>query len=699
MGIQQLAVLSATLRLENEFTTADVVREAGVSPDVVRKTFQRYAHCFRVLRADNLPASGGTANIRSLTELGRKEIADAAAEARQALPVRPQPPDRSKGPGGEPAGLLGAEQVLYELVTASGPRGRSTLLDEVRSLLDFGASEIRRSPDQVNAARLAASLQVYRVIGSLHLAAEKLVSRLEQPLAGEVRELAESVLSPRASGQAGGKRGRLASVPGISRLVAARTKAAAEADEVARLLLEVGSQAGWCAAVGKPDGIWTASESQFLQAQFGAAPEPRAPDALAIARKISSTRPQGKRAVFTGAVAAFLSSAFENRVAADSHIPPRWLEGPSARSIADWLVSSWWRVRWEPPSWGRPGAAWLSAHSVPVPRLRAGTHALASQGDYICLLDATHPIGSLGPRVLLMRCATGQQFEEGAEAFITNVLTEAGGAGATVGLKSLSTRWEELDAERRDPVRSAYRKIEAVLGYGPGRSPGGLVDTLSSRSLGGFDDGGMELAAACAGPKALTWARRTVSCWAEIKGFSGRVAPIPLRVPSMDGSPDGPWDAGIRLAREFRTGYGLGEGPLDDPTVAGLIGLTRLQLLEEFAHPDREFPFSMALRELGSGKISMLFSSDQRHSRRFDAARLLAAALFSNDQQLLVASEARTAVQTAQRAFATEVLAPIAELRGFMSGGDLSPEAAERAAQKFGISSIAIQNHLDASST
>src|SRR5438270_12556296 len=110
MGIRRLSVLSAAVRLGREFTTADLVRESGASPDVVRKTFQRCESYFKVVPKKGDASSSGAAKVRSLTDVGREAIERDLAEAREAFTPEPAWPEEIEG---DPAAVLAVERVLF----------------------------------------------------------------------------------------------------------------------------------------------------------------------------------------------------------------------------------------------------------------------------------------------------------------------------------------------------------------------------------------------------------------------------------------------------------------------------------------------------------------------------------------------------------------------------------------------------------
>src|SRR5208282_5906654 len=82
-----------------------------------------------------------------------------------------------------------------------------------------------------------------------------------------------------------------------------------------------------------------------------------------------------------------------------------------------------------------------------------------------------------------------------------------------------------------------------------------------------------------------------------------------------------------------------------------------------------------------------------RPARRFEAARFIADYLCAPQDRWLPITDAATARQKVQRAFAAEFLCPIESLRAYL-GNEFLPEAFEDAAEHFGISEMAVISHL-----
>lgn len=79
---------------------------------------------------------------------------------------------------------------------------------------------------------------------------------------------------------------------------------------------------------------------------------------------------------------------------------------------------------------------------------------------------------------------------------------------------------------------------------------------------------------------------------------------------------------------------------------------------------------------------------------RFEAARLIVGHhLASRRERWLSATDAKTARQKVQRAFAAESLCPF-DAPGEFPEEDSSPEAIEEAGARFGVSKLAVKSHL-----
>ena len=268
MGIQQLSVLSAALRLGQEFTTADLVRESGASPDAVRKTFQRYNDYFMVVREKGVAVSGGAARVRVLTDAGREAIECGLAEARDAFMPEPPSPEMTE-PSGDSGSLLAIERVLFNLVPRSSPQARGILLEEALSHLNFGLGQAKRTADTANAIRLGTLGRTLSCVKAMHRAAEELATRLAVVRAASVRAITEALLNADAAAQFRDQRPTTGFHTGFEHLAAARREASEEADDVVRRLLDLEREPGWCIALGFSGDVFMKSERNMLELRLG----------------------------------------------------------------------------------------------------------------------------------------------------------------------------------------------------------------------------------------------------------------------------------------------------------------------------------------------------------------------------------------------------------------------------------------------
>jgi hypothetical protein len=257
----------------------------------------------------------------------------------------------------------------------------------------------------------------------------------------------------------------------------------------------------------------------------------------------------------------------------------------------------------------------------------------------------------------------------------------------------LERLWNDVCKERRDPELATLRRFEAVLGFDPQEAPQGLLNRMISLSNRAGEQAAEEIAPACAGPDPAG-ALNAIEEIASLPGIksSPRAADLlreqlrPLAIPAM------PWERGRSLARAVRIRHGWDGQPLTDESVASLLGISGADLKPSWS--DSAAPvLGLVIREPGN-EMRLHFRKRNRAGLRFEAARLLCDELVAPDSdQWLPATDSRTSRQKIQRAFAAELLCPINSLDEFLSG-DYTPERIEDAAERFGISPLAISSHL-----
>jgi hypothetical protein len=369
----------------------------------------------------------------------------------------------------------------------------------------------------------------------------------------------------------------------------------------------------------------------------------------------------------------------------------------SAYPLALWLASAWWRIRWEPlPSRVRlahdrlpADAPWRMNHELPAagygfvwPRL-----CFASDGESIRVVSRQSPSRSREPVRYLSDfdlVVPAREFEVGIDAFLERVLRRLEPLGET----DLHVLWREVVSERADREQAAARKIEARLGYDPDQAPSVLVERLLTLAADVGADAADEIAPVCAGGNPQGTLHQVIDL-ASRPGISGRIS-----IPERSHAPQGtelPWQHASQLAASVRKALGLGAEPLDDRSLAGFLQISPDDLNGK---PPASAALGLAVRTGNGRDLKLHFRKKNRPARRFEAARFIADYLAAGESdRWLPITDAATARQKLQRAFAAEFLCPIASLRSYL-GDEFDPEAFEDAAEYFGISEMAIKSHL-----
>lgn len=369
----------------------------------------------------------------------------------------------------------------------------------------------------------------------------------------------------------------------------------------------------------------------------------------------------------------------------------------SAYPLALWLASSWWRIRWEPlpsrirlASEGiRADGDWRMSHELAAagygfiwPEL-----TFASDGETILVTSrpstelSTEPVRYLSE---FEAHVPASSFEQETDRFLDLVLRRLDSLGQT----ELHILWSEVLAERADPAQSAVRRFEARLGFEPDEAPEVLVERLVEIASEAGMDAVDEIAPICSGSHPSEVLEQVVEL-AEKPGVAARIAVPELPI---DNRTTPPWQRGHNLANALRQSLSFGTQPLDDGTLGGLLEIGA----EHFSVTATRSasPVGLAVRSADRGELKLLFRKRNRPARRFEAARFLADSLCAPPRdRWLPITDAATARQRVQRAFAAELLCPIESLKTYL-GNEFPPEAFEDAAEYFGISEVAVKSHL-----
>jgi len=335
----------------------------------------------------------------------------------------------------------------------------------------------------------------------------------------------------------------------------------------------------------------------------------------------------------------------------------------SAHQLALWFAANWWRLRWEPanPNWSKD-ADWRIAHSMAS---AGGGYVwpnviFASDGDSLAVVSRPRlkpaPYEPIRYLNRIDARITAAEFEQKVDAFITTVLSRL--HSFAIQDDDLSQLWSEVLEERRDAEATQWRKLEALCGYDPDEAPAALVEMLISDSAHLGSHALEEVAAQ--GRHSTQEVLRQILALANATGkpkaggFRGTV-PVLTGAPTHHAS-DRPWQRATKLALHARQQWNLGKQPISNEKLAELLG-TRAGV---FTNPTKALsPMPIALRTGTGGNLDFYINKVHPNSRRFAFGRLLGDQLdFTNGGRLIPATDAATARQQFQRAFAQEFLCP-----------------------------------------
>lgn len=382
----------------------------------------------------------------------------------------------------------------------------------------------------------------------------------------------------------------------------------------------------------------------------------------------------------------------DGRPYADGFHDGEYVCGPyvSGYHLAEWLVWNWWRLRWEP---GPP-----EEQSAPLEWHLS--HGMANIGEGYLWPLITFSCDEFQCRITGKRTSASDpvpyqyrgagrmdipaiDFERGVDEFVGVALDRLSQARLTG--TNLQNMWQEVTAERNDPVVARFRRIEALLGFDPDELPeeriaGWIKD---AEALG--ETPLRELAVGAAGQ--MLSAQRIYES-TEAAGFTMNPEDAfqlqPFNQPRW-GDTDA-WRIGVSAAKALRAQAGLGDAPISNSRLAELAGMP-VAAIESGDKCTRNI--SWVLQQEGGG-ARVALRSQWKTARRFDVARLMGDRLFAgvhsgSDELLAPATRSYSYRQKAQRAFAGQLLSPWETVEG-MLGADYSVEHQEDIADYFDVS-------------
>ena len=369
----------------------------------------------------------------------------------------------------------------------------------------------------------------------------------------------------------------------------------------------------------------------------------------------------------------------------------------SAYPLARFLAENWWRLRWEPAT-ARVDAAWRLRHCFAAvgdgyswPNLE-----FASDGETIhtrMSAGSASDVAQIRYVASMAEWISADEFERSVDELLDAVTARLDAMGHRGS--DLSRLLDELRAERSDPEMTRWRRLEALAGYDPDEAPEAFIRDL----LGEMDAIGwpslQELVASSRDQAVQDLAilrealnqRGTRFGIAEFDHLRSAAAVNVTEVARP------PWLRAAEAAQRARQHLGLNGEVVSSRRLAEIFGIPE-DLLEtgEPLHA----PFSASVHSEEEGQNQLVLNKRLGTSRRFAVCRLLGDRLYSTDgeDRLSAATEAGTARQKFQRAFAQELLCPFEALKDVLGSDSPSDDDLDNAAQHFQVSPLLIRTTL-----
>ncbi len=398
---------------------------------------------------------------------------------------------------------------------------------------------------------------------------------------------------------------------------------------------------------------------------------------------------QGLIAVEAGGTC--LSECFDDpsRVRQDGPVVP-------THHLAEWLLENWWRLRYEPQVSNPDANYWWQSHNFtgigegylwPDITITSDGRLTVIRSVPSVVTHTSH-FGYFGsPRPVILPWSS---VERGIDGFVENVMELL----STKGLRNtnLDVLWADISAERENIALGRLRRFEALLGAYPDEFPEKELRIRLADSAALGDEAVDELAAAASGrgvDSMLT--AEDIRDMSNGHGAEMRISDalaLNDRL-STDCSQDkSAAEVGVSAAREVRIQAQLGDEKMDDRRLAEIAGVS----VRDIDKWTRDQPISFTLSN-GGDNTRMVLRGAYHENRRFNLARLVGDRMMWKESLMRPSTDAKTYRQKAQRAFASELLAPIDAVVDRMNE-DYSDEKIEDVARQFGVSNMVIDRSL-----
>lgn len=361
-------------------------------------------------------------------------------------------------------------------------------------------------------------------------------------------------------------------------------------------------------------------------------------------------------------------------------------------SVATWLLTNWWRLRWE----GRPAEPttdWRRVHCLSGIGGDDAWPALefSSDGDSIQLrMDAENrpSVSALRYLQTVMLEVPAERFDAAVERFVDMV--EARLAALVPQYGVLSELRAELAEERKSSSIARVCRWQALAGIDPGEATEAWIEAAQTLVEEAGPRAGDEIMSVL--PEFNDGLRSAAHVIDTMKMSLTAVDLSWVDPGTAPNARELPWQKGARLANEVRKRYHLGAGPLSNDTLSELLSVP-VPLL---GSPTKGIPLSGGFRNgVANGRTKIIWPSSRPANQRFFLARMIGAALvLAPDEHVVPVTNRYSALQKVERSFAQEFLCPWAALDAFTNEHGVNDDALVEAAEHFQVSEWTVRSTL-----
>lgn len=367
----------------------------------------------------------------------------------------------------------------------------------------------------------------------------------------------------------------------------------------------------------------------------------------------------------------------------------------SSTGLALWIADNWWRLRWETiPDLKSPSIDWRLRHEMNSASGGAlwPPVMIFSVGDRIAFAPSIGKRFIDGPQSYFdfkIGMVLAKEYETELDSFFTSVLESC---ARTVDGSALNQLLKQINVEREDPELSAWRRLEACLGFDADLAPDEVIEALVAMEDIAGEDGVEEAAHARPGVESAQALKLAIEATKESPvqvdlSLANKLSfdrDLPLYAT--------PWQMAEKAAANLRQLIGVPKGVFKHAALEETFKI-RWSDLKTATATARRLPYGARVGNSES-KVHLALQTSRPYDRRFELARQFGDAVWQKDSGFGVVSRAKSDRQKFQRAFAHSLLCPFDDLQYALDVNSPTTEAMEKAARHFNVNPSVVRNQL-----